>query len=236
MAWNQNFGEGAKPGSEYSQQSWRDNFNGGAAAGDWTGNVNARLEAERAAFQGATWSGSSSQPSALELAQAMAGPGVGVVATGDQAAASSGAGRPSVGTGASTGVTGTGPGNAAASVPGKGPAKITEIFIGGTPYSHDKGWSDAADAEDRWGEAELLSPSWFYNWGVWGADTFSGFKDWAYKPHDPKQTRQLLEALPTAPSPQVRDFIGTVGSGFVLSGPTPDDQLPSSAGWSGVPW
>lgn len=55
--------------SSYSQQSWRDNYNGGKAAGDWTGGVNAQLDRERAAFQGATWIGSSLLPSALEVAR-----------------------------------------------------------------------------------------------------------------------------------------------------------------------
>lgn len=75
MAWNQDFGEGANPGSGYEQQSWRDSYNGGQAAGDWTGNTNARLDSERDRFQGATWSGSSSQPSALELARSFVGSG-----------------------------------------------------------------------------------------------------------------------------------------------------------------
>lgn len=55
--------------SDYEKQSWRDSYNGGRAAGDFTGTVNAQLDRERAAFQGATWSGSSSQMSALELAR-----------------------------------------------------------------------------------------------------------------------------------------------------------------------
>lgn len=106
MAWNQDFGEGANPGSGFAQQSWRDSFNGGKAAGDWTGNHNARLEAERAAFGGATWSGSSTQPSALQLAQSMVGtgPGRGGVASG-------------------TGSSGTGPGNPVVS---NGPAVQTQ--------------------------------------------------------------------------------------------------------------
>lgn len=61
--------------NDYERQSWRDNFNGGRAAGDLTGATNARLDAERDAFQGTTWTGSSSQPSALQLARSMVGPG-----------------------------------------------------------------------------------------------------------------------------------------------------------------
>jgi hypothetical protein len=92
MAWNQDFGAGANPGSTYEQQSWRDSYNGGRAAGDWTGNHNARLDAERQAFQGATWSGSSTQPSALQFARSFVGSGVASFTSG-------------------TGNAGTGPGN-----------------------------------------------------------------------------------------------------------------------------
>ncbi|HTN61992.1 MAG TPA: hypothetical protein VL147_10595 [Devosia sp.] len=55
--------------NDYERQSWRDSYNDGRAAGDLTGSINARLDAERGAFQGATWSGSSRQPSALEFAR-----------------------------------------------------------------------------------------------------------------------------------------------------------------------
>lgn len=48
--------------TEYQRQSWRDNFNGGRAAGDWSGSVNARLDRERAVLGGFnTVSGSSWQ-------------------------------------------------------------------------------------------------------------------------------------------------------------------------------
>lgn len=54
--------------NEYERQSWRDNYNGGRAAGDITGNVNRRIDAERAQFGGHTVSGSSAQMSAAEWA------------------------------------------------------------------------------------------------------------------------------------------------------------------------
>lgn len=57
--------------NDYERQSYRDSYNGGQAAGDWTGNVNKNLDAQRDAFQGATWSGSSTQPSAIQLAQSV---------------------------------------------------------------------------------------------------------------------------------------------------------------------
>lgn len=48
--------------------------------------------------------------------------------------------------------------------------KRTPMMIGGEYVHIDPRWSDAGDAEQRWGEGELLSPTWFYQWGVAGAD------------------------------------------------------------------
>lgn len=53
--------------NDYERQSARDSFNGGRAWGDITGNVNRRLDAERAEF-GTTVSGSSRSDSAQERA------------------------------------------------------------------------------------------------------------------------------------------------------------------------
>lgn len=109
--------------NDYERQSWRDSNNGGKAAGDWTGNTNARLEAERDAFQGATWSGSSSQPSALQLAQSMVGPGASGQSTGASA---------SVGGGVGSAVVGSAPQVAKAAakgsltIPGVGKAPLTQ--------------------------------------------------------------------------------------------------------------
>ena len=70
-------------------------------------------------------------------------------------------------------VVGTGPGSSFVSKPAAGSrlaiddyAPITPIMIDGVNVVHDTGWSDAQEAEDRWGEGELGSPSWFYQWGV----------------------------------------------------------------------
>lgn len=133
MAWNQDFGAGANPGSTYEQQSWRDNFNGGRAAGDWTGNNNQRLDNERAAFQGGTWSGSSTQPSALELAQSMlgSGPALGHVSAGGGASSGVGPGNGVISTGLS--VPTKGPGNRVVVVGGSAPlgTKIKDTATGG---------------------------------------------------------------------------------------------------------
>lgn len=216
--------------NDFERQSWRDNFNGGAAAGDWTGNTNARLDAERDAF-GTTWSGSSSEPSALELARSFVGrdgargSGLGVVTSGG-GSSGAGTGNRSVAVGAPQDA-GSGAGRRVVVGGGDGPSKVTSVFTGGNEYPIDRGWSDAADAEDRWGEAEFLTPGWFYNWGVWSADTIQGAKEYLARPNDPKQTRDLLEALPSAPSPWLRDFVGGVGEGFAVTGPTREADLPN---------
>nr|QJB21601.1 MAG: hypothetical protein [Microvirus sp.] len=149
--------------NEYERQSWRDSFNGGRAAGDLTGNVNRRLDAERAAFQGATWSGSSTQPSALELARSLGatGPAIGHVSTGGGSAHSVGPGNGGVGNPAVPG-----PGGSRVKVGSNltlfpdervlldlnKPGKVTPLVAGGYPIIHDRGWSDGGDYEQRWGE------------------------------------------------------------------------------------
>lgn len=80
-----NYFDSVTGSNEYERQSWRDSFNDGRAAGDLTGNTNARIESERENFQGTTWSGSSTQPSALELARSFVGPGNPAGATGNAA-------------------------------------------------------------------------------------------------------------------------------------------------------
>lgn len=105
--------------NDYERQSWRDSYNGGRAAGDWTGNVNARLDQERRDYQGATWSGSSSEYSALELARVMAssqvqqtastGPGVAGAVTGAPGQITSGPGASAVSPAAGTSGPGASP-------------------------------------------------------------------------------------------------------------------------------
>lgn len=158
MAWNQDYGEGANPGSTREQQSWRDSYNGGQAAGDWTGNTNARLDSERDRFQGATWSGSSSQPSALELARSFVGSGQSG-GTNGRGPTGTGAGHEAVvprkSSGGNLTFSGTGAGAGAVLV---GPLKAktkdtnTGLVLGGSWFQANPWWSDGADAEDRWGE------------------------------------------------------------------------------------
>ncbi|MFD1944047.1 hypothetical protein [Paradevosia shaoguanensis] len=95
--------------TEYERQSWRDSYNGGWAAGDWTGNTNARIAAEREAFNGATWEGSSSQPSALEWARM--GGGLSLPAGGAGSSQTAGPGNPRAGTSGAVAQQGAGVGS-----------------------------------------------------------------------------------------------------------------------------
>lgn len=110
--------------SEYQRQSWRDSYNGGKAAGDWSGGVNDRLDRERSDFQGATWSGSSSQPSALQWAQMG---GVSSVASGHVGSSvTAGSGNSSaVNQSGQKAPTGAGPGNPA--VTNVSPSKTIKV-------------------------------------------------------------------------------------------------------------
>lgn len=177
--------------SEYERQSWRDNFNGGRAAGDWSGGVNARLDSERDRYQGATEGGSSSQPSGLQLAQ-MIGAGVAYInSSGVAYYTGSGPGNAAVSTG--TGGVGTGPGAAAVTVgdqpkataaqPGAAAIKrggsltlpkTTGIMVGGNWLNLDKFTSDGGDGEDRWGD---LGGS-IYGLGVMAMDGWSIASKW----------------------------------------------------------
>lgn len=103
-----------------------------------------------------------------------AGPGSAAVVAGGRSAVTSGPG---------SGITVSG----GAGDPGSGPGAFvfgditlepkmkkthTQLVIGGGSVAHDPGWSDAGEVEERWGEGELLSPTWFYQWGVVGADAW----------------------------------------------------------------
>lgn len=100
------------------------------------------------------------QPGVVSVGAAVAGPGAPAVAASPQAKATAG--------------------NRGVFLDQKGvalgfdePSPVMPIFVGGRAVAHDTGWSNAADGEERWGENELLSPSWFHAWGVAGADVWA---------------------------------------------------------------
>lgn len=172
--------------SDYERQSWRDSYNGGRAAGDWTGNTNARLEAERDAFQGATWSGSSSQPSALQLAQSMVGPGVSGRSTGPAASSGGGVGSATVQTVGATATSVPGVGRGSLATGGaKGPLKaalkdeITGIMIGGGWYQPNPWFSDG----EAWEQRAAEPGEWLGGVTVIAADAafnVGRFMDWGF--------------------------------------------------------
>lgn len=89
-----------------------------------------------------------------------------------QGAGGSGAGSTGVTTGGKA-AGGTGAGSSMVTLGPKLKPTHTQIVVGGRPLVHNSGWSDAGEAEERFGEGELLSPTWFYQWGVSLADTAS---------------------------------------------------------------
>lgn len=149
--------------NDFERQSWRDNFNGGKAAGDFTGNVNAQLERERSENYGATVSGSSTQYSAAEInamvaalpervqaeirgaAQGLPEQAVAANAKGGAAGA-----RP---TGVATGMFQGAFGNTLAYKP-------MDLAVGGADWRAHPFWSNAEDVETRHGDvgAALYAP------------------------------------------------------------------------------
>lgn len=141
--------------NDFERQSWRDNFNGGNAAGDFTGNVNARLERERSANYGATESGSSTQYSAAEVnAMVHALPDrtqaeIRGAAQGlpQQAVITNVTGAPAIGGGTGLAVGAfQGPFGSAVGY------KIQDIAFGGFDWRGAPHTSNAEDAETRYGD------------------------------------------------------------------------------------
>lgn len=202
MAWNQNFGEGANQGT--NNTAWRENFNAGWAAGDWTGNHNAQILAEKLVASG----GSLSQTERDKAPEHLK-PVIDVVK-----AATKPRGAQVVGGGAGTGgITGNAPvvhitpevvqaakrtltqlpqvsglngftwggvgqalqnlwaGGGNAHPLAANPKKHEQAIVGGHNVVHDLGWSPMEVIEDIWGDAEFLTPTWFYSWGKMLADT-----------------------------------------------------------------
>lgn len=172
--------------NDYERQSWRDSYNGGRAAGDLTGNTNARLDAERDAFQGATVSGSSTQPNFIELAQAMGGPGYAAISSGPQSSVSSGPGNAVVVTAPRKSSGGglvftTGPGvPAAVTHPGIKDKKLERIGNGGIQEApgavSDIGWTHSgagyvvvpsSDVKERIEDDFFTQSQWSWR-NVWG--------------------------------------------------------------------
>lgn len=199
MSWFNSIAHGGT--SDFERQSWRDSYNDGRAAGDITGNINRQLDAERDQYgatvsgsssEPAAWQVANATGPAVGHVQVNPnGPGpVQTTGPGNPAAQNDAAGNRPLRT--------AGPGGRSWVFldpdPGavqRGPkqltmfqeevsgtdldrwqlAPITPLMMGGNQLSHDRGWSDAAQVEDRFGESEFMSPTWFYSWAISGVDT-----------------------------------------------------------------
>lgn len=203
MAWNQDFGAGANPGT--NNTAWRENFNAGWAAGDFTGNHNAQILAEKLVKSGGSLSQTERDNAPANLkpvidvigatvkprpgAQTVGGPAGGGALTGQApvvhitpevlaAAKRTLTQLPQV-TGLN-GFTWGGVGAALTNLWAGGPnahplatapKKHEQAIVGGHNVVHDLGWSPMEVIEDIWGDAEFLTPTWFYSWGKMLADT-----------------------------------------------------------------
>lgn len=156
--------------SESERQSWRDNYNGGRAAGDVTGNINRRIESERQASGGYTreyTSGSErvaaewrevNAPLPVAPAARTAGPGSPAASTVQspggrrtpraQAAGAGAPAAPTVGPGVQVVSGGAWGHSLAASLKDTN----TQLAMGPIPHQPNPGWSDTEEWEARYGE------------------------------------------------------------------------------------
>lgn len=204
--------------SDYERQSWRDSYNRGNAAGDITGNVNRSLNEERDRFQGATWSGSSSEYSALEYARVLGSSG-GVGTGGAAIGGSNGLGG-SVTSG--PGGSGVVAGSVAASgggagKPGKdGDLKTTRIVINGYDLPLMRNTSDGGDGEDRWGDVGgsiyglgvMLGDGWSVGSGYVRDQSAKGQKLIDERARLPKQQETMWDVFAPAVAERWNEFAG----------------------------
>ena len=83
------------------------------------------------------------------------------------------------------------------------PSLVMPLVAGGRRLAHDQGWSNIADWEERTGESELLSPTWFASWGVAGADAWANL---SVDHGGPVRTKKVQADLWNAPG-VIRDAV-----------------------------
>jgi hypothetical protein len=91
------------------------------------------------------------------------------------------------------------------------PTPLQPVYAGGNRLAMDLGWSNAGDAEERWGESEFLSPTWFYSWGVAGADIGANLD---VRNGGPLYTDKIVQDLWAAPG-VFGDGLRAIAQGFV---------------------
>lgn len=97
------------------------------------------------------------------------------------------------------------------SLPYDDPSKIIPLAVGGRMLAHDAGWSSIADWEERTGDSEFLSPTWFASWGVASADVWANMST---ENAGPLKTRKIQQDLYNAPG-VLGDALTTIGKGFL---------------------
>lgn len=149
---------------------------------------------------------------------ATTGPGVAGALTSVTGSETKGPGASGVAAGPVAGVGGTGAVGGGPRRDGTGiqlpmdkASPLMPIYAGGRQLALDRGWSNAADVEDRLGEGEFLSPTWFYNWGIAGADTWANLSS---SNGGPLKTRKIQEDLYEAPG-VAGDWLQRMGNGFL---------------------
>lgn len=118
---------------------------------------------------------------------------------GAGAAASDGRVTPAAGSGSGSRYAVSGRFAAAAAGALGGPGKITQPYFAGMPVPVDFSTSDAELGEQRWGDGDFLSPTWFFQWGVAARDFYTGT-------FNTEKIEGDLSALPSAAAYGAKDF------------------------------
>lgn len=132
------------------------------------------------------------------------GPGAGVTSNGVRQSGSPSIGASVTGPGAPAVASSTGGGALAATAGIKLKPKMqptfTQLSVGGSPIVHHPGWSDAGEAEERYGDGDsMFSPTFVYQWGVAIADVYATGADYLRRKGvlgvSPEQRKANAEAI-----------------------------------------
>lgn len=209
--------------SNSEHEAWRENLNGGWAAGDWTGNHNSQIASDRADAGERNPEVLANLPADYRLRPTNPGKGAGVGGSGGQGASPSQSGgrapviaeNPQVKRASGTTVIGAGQfstarmnfGNvvsdalSAFSRPGPNkqpwddsPPGHGQLYINGHLVIHDRGWSTGEVAEDIYGDD--FGPASLYGWGKAWADADATLSHYGYP-----TTKQAYESTNVVTGP-----------------------------------